>query len=331
MAAKTLPAQWAERLSQPRALVALSLLFILLLMGAAYLDGALALLLDSSFLRGALIGPALFIYTLAAFRFLRRFGEGAVEAFQPLVAMDDEDFDRLLAEASHVDPRREWLVLGLGAAFPWVMSEPWSWSDGFSWVQLHGLFSSTLMFGLLALFIYRSLAETRLFAELHRQPLNIDIFDPMPLEPIARSSLASSLAFLGGITISLLLLPYREWLLNIQSFIIYSTLILVAILVFFLTMMSTHRVMAEAKERELKSVRHHLSAAYQELKERAAQGRLQDMNALSDSITAWLAYEKRIEEAPEWPYTTDTIRNLVMSTLVPIAAWAVQIVVELIT
>jgi hypothetical protein len=327
----TLLAQWAERLSQPRVLVTLSLLFILLLVGAAYLDGDLAQLLDSTFLRGTLVGPALFIYTLAVARFLSRFRDRAIEAFRPLLLMDHEDFDRLLAEASPLDPRREWLALGLGAAFPWAVYQPWGRSSDFSWVQLHGLLSSMLMFGFLAWISYRSLVETRLFAELQRQPLNIDIFDPTPLEPVARQSLASSLGFIGGITISLLFLPYREWLLTIQSFIVYGTLILVSVLVFFVTMSGTHQVMAEAKERELRLVRQNLSAAYQELKERAAQGHLQDMEALSDSITAWLAYEKRIKEAPEWPYTTDTLRNLVVSTLVPIVAWAAQVVVEFIT
>ena len=43
-----------------------------------------------------------------------------------------------------------------------------------------------------------------------------------------------------------------------------------------------------------------------------------------ESITAWLAYEKRIEAAPDWPYTTETLRNLVASVLIPIATWLYQ-------
>lgn len=55
------------------------------------------------------------------------------------------------------------------------------------------------------------------------------------------------------------------------------------------------------------------------------------MEAFSDAITAWLAYQKVIENAAEWPYTTDMLRNLVASTLLPVAAWVAQMIVELIT
>jgi hypothetical protein len=122
-----------------------------------------------------------------------------------------------------------------------------------------------------------------------------------------------------------------EEFLSIEGIIIYGTLTLVSVLIFFLTMASTHRVMVAAKQQKLRLVRHNLSATFEDLQERAAKGQLQDMEALSDSITAWLAYEKRFADAPEWPYTTDTVRNLLMSTLLPVAAWGAQIIVELIT
>jgi len=78
-------------------------------------------------------------------------------------------------------------------------------------------------------------------------------------------------------------------------------------------------------------VRRSLSLTFEELQERAAQDQLQEMETLSDSITAWLACERRLEQAPEWPYTTDTARNLIVSTLLPVAAWGAQIIVKLIT
>ncbi len=34
-----------------------------------------------------------------------------------------------------------------------------------------------------------------------------------------------------------------------------------------------------------------------------------------------MTYEKRVEEVPEWPYTADIRRNLVLSTLLPLAVW----------
>ena len=223
------------------------------------------------------------------------------------------------------------MALGIGAADGLLIYRPWSLPDHFFWMKLYTVLAVTLMFGLLGWISYVSLAGSRQFAELHRQPLDVDVFDPTPFEPIARLGLGVSLAFIGGVTLSVLFNPDPRKFLSIESLMTYGASILVAVLVFFLTMMGTHSVMAEAKEEKLKLVRRHLSDTFQELQRRAAEAQLQDMEALSDSITAWLAYERRIEDAPGWPYTANTLRNLLVSTLLPVGARAARIILEFIT
>ncbi len=88
--------------------------------------------------------------------------------------------------------------------------------------------------------------------------------------------------------------------------------------------------MVGAKEEKLGLVRHTLAEMFQALEEQTA-GQLQDMEALSDSINAWLMDKKQLEEVPEWPFSTNTLGKLLMSTLLPILAWGVQIVVEFMT
>lgn len=323
--------RYMDRLSQPRAIAAIGLAFVLLLVGASYLDGNLAGLSEAGDLR--LLGyPVLIVYTLSASRILAPFGDRAIEAFRPLVRMDGGDFGRLITEASQRGRRREWLALGAGGMFGVLINPPWTWQGEALWTHLQALIAAVLLFGLLGWLIHGSLADTRLFGELHRRPLAINVFDPTPLEPIARMSLATSVAFIVGATLSLLMF-YSDprQVLTPLGITLYGSLILTSVLVFFLNMMSTHRVMAEAKERELQLVRRNLSTMYQELKERTGKGQLQDMEAFSDAITAWLAYQKVIEDAAEWPYTTDMLRNLVASTLLPVAAWVAQMIVELIT
>jgi len=337
------------RLSWLQATAAVGLVLLLLLVGAAYLNGVLA---RAAYLNGVLFRlsgyswwdtvrrvvwhevdrPVMIVYILLCQPILRRLRDSAIEAFRPLVAMGDDAFDRLVAETCALDRRREWLAAGIGAATGLLLDQPWNLSGDYFWpIALYLLLSATLAFGLVGWFLYVSLANSRLLAELHHQPLDIDVLNPTSLEPIARWSLGISLAFIGALTLSAFLNPRAEEFLSIEGIITYGTVILVAVLVFFLTMMSTHRVMAEAKEQKLKLVRRYLAETFQELEERAVAAQLQDMEALSDSITAWLAYEKRIEEAPEWPYTTNIIRNLLLSTLLPIVAWAAQIIVEFIT
>ena len=325
------------RLSWLQVSIAVGLVLVLLLGGALHLDGVPGRPFHRYSwsdwwhqVREEVDHPVIIVYILVTYHLLRGPHRRAIGALRALAATDD-DSGCLAAETTTFDRRREWLALGIGAAFGLLVRGPGNMPAHFFWRKLFLFLSAPLTFALLGWIIYVSLASSRQFAELHRQSLNIDVFDPTPLEPIARWSLGISLVFIGGITLSVLLNPTTEEFFSTEGIIVYGTLILVSVVLFFLTMASTHRVMSDVKKQKLKLVRRNLSATFQELQERAADGQLQDMEALSDSITAWLAYEKRLEESPEWPYTTDTVRNLLMSTLLPVAAWGAQIIVELIT
>jgi hypothetical protein len=71
-------------------------------------------------------------------------------------------------------------------------------------------------------------------------------------------------------------------------------------------------------------VRDHLAAASLAFEERARQGQLEDAEALLGSIAAWVTYERQVKAVPEWPYTADIRRSLVLSTLLPLAVWLAQ-------
>jgi hypothetical protein len=82
-------------------------------------------------------------------------------------------------------------------------------------------------------------------------------------------------------------------------------------------MRSSHRVIVKAKEQKLRLVRHNLSVMFQELQEQGATG----------EVHTWLAYEKRIQEANEWPFTSGIIRNLLLSTFLPTAIFVGRMLV----
>jgi hypothetical protein len=86
-------------------------------------------------------------------------------------------------------------------------------------------------------------------------------------------------------------------------------------------MSEIHDLLAETKRRELEIVRRHLSEDYLRLKEHA------DVN-LASWVSAWLAYEKRIQDVPEWAFNPVTIRSPSASILVPIGTVLARIVAE---
>jgi hypothetical protein len=327
-----------SRLSWRQVAAAVGLVLILFLVGMAYLAGVLADPFDADFWRAGLLYPALIVYILWILPILRRLRDGAIAGVRPLALMDDDHFEQLLAEAPMFNRRLEWLALGSGVVGGLLLLRPWDYS-GLSrtwlslgarpeWLVLYTLIAGGLWGGLLGLGIYSSMSGMRLFTGLQHHPLEINVFDLKPLEPVGRWSLGTALVFLGGSVLSLFFFPQLS--ASVEAIILYGTLMLTVVLVFFLNMLSTRQTIVAAKRRKLDLVRDHLAAASSALEEEAAKGQPEQVKALLDSVAAWVNYEERVEKVPDWPYTAEIRRNLVLSTLLPLAVLVVrEVVLEL--
>jgi hypothetical protein len=310
--------EWVERtpLSWRQIAAIVSLGLIALLLVAAYLDGILAEAPDISFWRNSAMFPGIIGYTLFLQDASRRLRDGAIKALRPLVPVDDDEFYRLLAQRPLFNRRRQWLALGIGASVM-LLSTPWG---ALSWMKLYQLVGGALMLGLLSWIVYTTLTATRLGAGWEISE-DINVFELQRLHPIARWSLGNALSYIGGITLSLLFIG--RFTLNIGEVITYAVLTIAAVVVFFSSMTSTHRMMVEAKNRELEIVRQNLVAASQALKQRAAQDQVEDMHTQFNLIAAWGDYEKRVEQLADWPYTGEIRRNLFVSLLLPFAVYII--------
>ncbi len=79
--------------------------------------------------------------------------------------------------------------------------------------------------------------------------------------------------------------------------------------------------MARAKAQELKRVRFNLARISRAFKEQPDQSRQVNLEEFSNAITSWVTYEKRVKEVPEWPYTSQIRRNLLVSVFLSIVAF----------
>jgi hypothetical protein len=305
-----------------------ALALILLLIGVAYLSGVLRNPFNIDFWRGNLVWPVVIAFSLLTAPSSRRLRNGAIEAFRPLVPLDDEDFQRLLTEASVYNRRRQWLAAAAGAggiALIIAVSADWASMRPADWLlALYTLLGAGLTCGMIGYTVYSSLAGSKLFTELSRYPLSVSVYHLASLEPIARWSLGTTLLYIGGITLSLLFVPQRAFQEIGFIIFIYTPLTLTAVLVFFLNMSTVHGDMVEAKKRELNKVRGHLLALSQALDEQTAQGQVGDIQELLGAIKAWTAHEEWVRGLPEWPYTSAIKRNLVLSLLLPGAVGIVR-------
>ena len=151
------------RLSWLQMTVAVGLVLFLLLGASAYLNGVLSraatldgdLFRPSSYLwdtvrevvRQEADKPIVIVYVLLILPVMIRLRDRAIAALRSLLIMGDESFDRIVAEASILDLRREWLALGIGAAVGLLLGAPWA-VPRFWPIKLYLWLSTALVYGL---------------------------------------------------------------------------------------------------------------------------------------------------------------------------------------
>ena len=306
------------------ATAALAVLLLLFLLLTAFLDRSFTDTRNWNFWREFLDSPVMITYILVVYPLMWRLSERAINALQTILPLEEGSTGRQLVTPIP-DRRREWIATFIGAIFWLALQQPWGWSwSEAPWLHTYVFISFSLLFGLLGWLIYSSLTGARQFSRLTRQNLKLDIFNTRVLAPVAHSSLGVSLAFIGGISLSLVF-QTQESLLVWYNILIYAVLILATIVIFFLSMWSTHNAMVDAKKQRLNLVQEYLVGASRKLEDQVVTGQSEGKEDLSVNITAWLNYERRIKEVPEWPFNASIIRRLLVSTLAPVAVFLIKV------
>jgi phosphoglycerol transferase MdoB-like AlkP superfamily enzyme len=257
---------------------------------------------------------------------MARMGTRVIDSIRPQVLTDDENFNQIVRETSYIKPRHELVAFGVGALVGLLLALSGSGAT-FSWFTVSWLLLTCLADGLIAWAIYASLVSTRLMTALLRQPLRVDPFDITPFEPIGRQSLLISLVFVGGITISLIFVALDPQSFRLLVFwLTYIPLVMVPVVIFFLNMHPTHKVLAEARAHEMGAVQQHIQEACRKLVKKLDED--QDTEKLTVEINALVVYEQRLQAARTWPYNIPMLRALFFSVLIPVGATLARMAFE---
>ena len=311
-----------SRLSWRWATIIIAGVLLLFFVLTALLDGSFSDLSDWDLWRAFLGPPCIIVYILSIYPFMQRMWERALRAFEPMLPPGEKEIATIVPMPNR---RWEWMAILLGAALWLGIERPWLWID--QWLGAYASATNLLMFAILSWLIYNGLVNTRRLNILSRQPLNIDIFNNK-LVPVARYSMGIALAFIGGISLSLIFQSIEN-LLAWQSITIYSILVCATILLFFLSMWSTHNVMARAKRREYDLARNNLEKVTRELREAVTQGHPEGMDRLYSAVAAWGIYERHVRETPEWPYNANILRRLSVSVVIPAIIYLIKVAFNL--
>jgi len=303
------------RVRWPGWVICLVLLFLPILLTAAEVGLAAARQLG---FRGLLIAPAVITYIFMVSPLLTRTADQALSSLRPLLDMDDPAYLELVDSHSPISRGRErWVIVGgalLGALQ--VLASNGGWPD--SWQEMYWLLTTAALYALLGWVIYESFMGTRLIAAIHGAIGRVDPLDPRPFEAVGRQSLLVSLVFIGGISLSVLLIADQpDTLRHLEFWVIYVPLALIPIVIFFLNMRPTHRLLSRAKRDELLRVTRQVNSSARQLNGLLQRG--QSTGNLAAEIGALMAFERRLESARTWPYDTAMLRTLALSVFVPLA------------
>lgn len=316
---------------RPALVLGAALLFAALPLIGVALEGSLDGLLINDQWRGVFIGPSVFLYIVVIAPRLSKMDVRMIHSLRSLVLSDDEQFQRLVQQALAVPLWKELAAFGLGAAWS-LVSFARAGAFALSFIAVYRLIATVFVNGILLWLIYISFVSTRLASTIMRQPMQVDPLDITPFEAIGRQSLLLALVFVGGITLSLLFIIFQPGIFQVLEFwLVYVPLALVPVIVFFLNMRPVHRVLATARDQELKAVRKHILRASRALIQRLEAGgdpggdaggisggiSGADSASLAVQINALAGYEERLKRARTWPYNTEMLRTLVFSVLIP--------------
>ena len=282
----------------------------------AFLQGSLPTLVQNGEWRLLLLEPVVVIYVFVVAPIVFTAQHEVIEAMRSIARLDHDDFDQLVASASRINPGAEGLAILAGAAFALLLYGPAQLLMEPSALRVYTMIESMVMFGLMGWVIFSALMGNQFMAAVHRQPLNVNIFDIRPFEPIGRQSLVICLVFIGGTVISLVFAYSPGNFFTWRNLVIYGTLATVTILLFFVNMWRTHLVLHQAKQDALGVAQRHLGHAYRTLDELTVQRA--ELQSIAAEVNAWNAMEQRLKVARTWPYNTEMLRTLFLSALVPL-------------
>ncbi len=313
---------------RPRPLWATLLLIVLIYLpslAAAYALGITDLYSDPGS-RAVLAAPTIIAYILLLSPIMAPLEPAIVRSLQPILLIEPEDVDRIVDRASTVPRWHEIAAIACGLVLG-VIIIGGSPGPEEAWAAYVIMATGYLMLGLLAWTGYMSISGTRVVSSLLRQPMRVDPLNRKPFEAIGRWSLALALAFVGGITIGLLLGGYgAASLLNPRFWLLFLPLSLLPVLVFYLNLRPTHRVLALARNQALAEVHQQLRRSFPSLLGRMQKG--ESTGNLPGEVNALVAYEKELEEASTWPYNPAILRTLAASVLIPMVTLLARRVFE---
>jgi hypothetical protein len=205
------------------------------------------------------------------------------------------------------------------APSPEIAWDPSAWSPEVWWHRVLGLFTGW-WFGWFVLAVWTTSTQVSRLADRIGP---VDLLDLSPFSPFVKQGLLTALLIVGLVSImSLRLLEPGQRLTVVISVGLSLPLALLGLL---LPVRGARERIREAKGVELawtrdaiRDSRTHLHNLFSDASSDASSGQMADLTA----------YQRLVEDVPEWPFRTSTLVQVLLYLLIPVASWIGGLLIE---
>ena len=322
--------QWIDRLPIP------AWLFYILCILTYIFAISIVLWIDGSVPFGKVGSiPGIFPISLFGFLALSHYmvwiGSRSLQAFRPLLDVNDAEFARIDHELNTIPRKLDWFVIPVCVfmAYPFLVNNPVTWANlipntilplSTAWVII--TFFNITFFTL----IIRIIRHLGMIRKIHAQATNINL---LKLKPAHAFSMLTSRTAIGIVLIALIGF-IRDPSAAIDSWNIYGYVLMavVAISVFVAPIIGLRELLEKEKERRLDEASDLLQTTTDSLHKKVKNKDYENIGGLETAISALTRERELFEKVSTWPWDTSTLRGFASSLLLPIFLWLVTRLLE---
>lgn len=278
-----------------------------------------------------LFGAFLITYLLGVTHFLDRAADAAAGKIKPSLNVDKASFQLIkyrltnLPAGMAIGSSLAWLLLLVLSVifYPNLVGYEIDLRD-----PTYQLFfiQGIIVWWLLGLGSYHTIHQLREVSRTHERFLQVNLYNLGDLYSLSSMTAISSIGVILPVAIGAILLP--EFILQPMglAFIVASSL--VAGLTLAWPIWNVHQAMVKEKAR----LQAEGSARYEALLEawhaKIDTFQLEGSSQLDNAVQALRAEKDEIKKIPTWPWSPGVLRGWIASLLLPLAIWAVQVLLE---
>jgi hypothetical protein len=284
------------------------------------------------------------VYIVALMHYLDNVARAAMTSFAPLLPSthtvaqqsgeDAPTCEVLSYQLTTLPPRPALLFTIAGAAFA-TIAYALDLASGSPSPYLAGTVSTTLSIasvmavfipanGLVFLLAYHTVHQLALISRIYSEHARINIYQLHPLYALSRPTAFTAIGIILFVYSLFTIAPEQAAENPIQIGLTIG-LAAIALATFAWPLLGAHRRLVAAKETRLAEVASRFEAITVKLHNHLDHNRLLQMDQLNKALATLEIEQNAVRKIPTWPWQPGSVRGVVAALLLPIAIWAIQV------